>query len=239
MVIREKFQKIKEKDLDQRGELYMLNVEVQERKVPESIHALLNGYKIIFEEPKQMPPKRNHDHAIVLQLGTQPVNLRPYRYPYHKNVEIEKQVASSIIQASRSPFDSSCLLVKKKDGSWRLCIDYKQLNVATVKNKFPIHVVEDLLDELAGAAYFSKIDLRSGYWHIRVKEEDIFKTAFRTYHSHFEFKVIPFGLTNVPATFQALMNKLFGPYLRKFVLVFFVGCIAIDQIHNENGDLMV
>jgi len=222
------------------SQLSFFSVENKEQPhIPSDLQELLESFSDLFQEPTALPPSRgSFDHKIPLKEGTSPINIRPYRYPLrHKDIIealVEEMQAKGVIQCSSSPFASPVVLVGKKDGTWRLCVDYRELNKNTVKDKFPIPVIEELLDELASTSIYSKIDLRAGYHQVRMHVNDIPKTAFKTHSGHYEFLVMPFEKTNAPATFQALMNEIFRPYLRKFVLVFFDDILIYSTTLQEH-----
>jgi hypothetical protein len=172
---------------------------------PEIKRILDKHQKVFGPIPPGVPPDRGFEHIIELEAGAKTVITTPYRHPKKYKDEIEKTIKELLdmghIRPSSSPFSSSVVLVKKKDGMMRMCIDFQALNKKTIKNRHPIPRIDELLDELHGAIYFKKIDLRLGYHQIKMREEDISKIAFRCHYSHYEFLVIPFGLTNAPATF--------------------------------------
>jgi hypothetical protein len=152
--------------------------------------------------------------------------------------EIKRQLTEllekGLIRPSKSPFGAPVLLVKKKDGSLRMCVHYRALNKITIKNGYPLPLIDELLDQLHGAKYFSKLDLRAGYHQVRIAEEDVPKTAFKTRYGHYEYLVMPFGLTNAPATFMAAMNDLFKDYLDDFVIIYLDDILVFSKTAVEH-----
>ena len=190
------------------------------------------------ELPAGLPPSREVDHRIELIPGAVPPSRPTFRLSEKELIELKVQLEeltkSGFIQSSKSPFGAPILFVKKKDGTMRMCVDYRALNNVTIKNSYALPRVDELFDRLQGARYFSKIDLRSGYHQIRIVPGDVPKTAFRTRYGHFEFLVLPFGLTNAPGTFMHLMHETFRPFLDDFVLVFLDDILIYSKTLEEH-----
>ncbi|KAJ9539016.1 hypothetical protein OSB04_031749 [Centaurea solstitialis] len=195
-----------------------------EEKTIQDIPVVREFPEVFPEELPGLPPPRQVEFHIDLVPGAGRIAKSPYRLAPSEMQELSNQLQELLdkgfIRPSSSPWGAPVLFVKKKDGSFRMCIDYRELNKITIKNRYPLPRIDDLFDQLQGATYFSKIDLRSGYHQMRVREEDIAKTTFRTRYGHYEFLVMPFGLTNAPAVFMDLMNRVCRPYLDKLVIVF-------------------
>ncbi|KAJ9538003.1 hypothetical protein OSB04_030736 [Centaurea solstitialis] len=212
----------------------------KEKKGVSDVPIVKDFPEVFPEDLTGLPPDRQIEFRIELTPGASPIARAPYRLAPSEMKEMMSQLQELLdkgfIRPSMSPWGAPVLFVKKKDGSMRMCIDYRELNKVTIKNKYPLPRIDDLFDQLQGATYFSKIDLRSGYHQLKVRDEDIPKTAFRTRYGHYEFLVMPFGLTNAPAAFMDLMNRVCQPYLDKFVIVFIDDILIYSKTEEEHGN---
>ena len=216
------------------------SISTNNKTIDHDIELLLSKYKDVFPDdlPIGLPPSRSIDHKIDIIPGSSIPSLSTYRMSPTELDELKKHlndlVSHGFIRVSKSPFGAPVLFVKKKDGSIRMCVDYRALNKITIKNKYPLPRVDELFDRLLGAKYFSKIDLRSGYHQVRIADEDVHKTAFRTRYGHYEFLVLPFGLTNAPATFMNMMQNIFKDQLDNSVIVFLDDILIYSKNKNDH-----
>ena len=197
---------------------------------------------VFLEDLLGLPPERVVEFTIDLVPDSRPISIPPYRLDPLELKELYTQLQElaekGFIRPSSSPWGAPVLFVKKKDGTMRLCIDYRQLNKVTVRNNYPLPRIDDLFDQLGGAGIFSKIDLRSGYHQMRIKDSDIPKSAFRTRYGHYEFLVMPFGLTNAPAAFMDLMNRVFKQFLDQFIIVFIDDILIYSQTAEQHEEAL-
>ncbi|KAL4032651.1 hypothetical protein IC575_005732 [Cucumis melo] len=216
-------------------------VDTREVDVSLSSEPVVRDYPDVFpEELPGLPPHREVEFAIDLEPGTVPISRAPYRMAPAElkelKVQLQELLDKGFIRPSVSPWGAPVLFIKKKDGSMRLCIDYRELNKVTVKNKYPLPRIDDLFDQLQGATVFSKIDLWSGYHQLRIKDGDVPKTAFRSTYGHYEFIVMSFGLTNAPTVFMDLMNRVFREFLDTFVIVFIDDILIYSKTEAEHEE---
>ena len=231
------------KEIEERATRYMIVAQGEKKSSEEKIRSIpvVDEYADVFlDEIPELPPSRDIDFSIDIIPGVGLVSAAPYRMAPAELVELKRQIEDLLekkfIRPSASSWGAPVLLVKKKDGSSRLCVDYRQLNKLTIKNKYPLLRIDDLLDQLRGAAVFSKIDLRSRYHQILVKPEDVQKTTFRSRYGHYEYVVMPFGVTNAPTVFMDYMNQIFRPYLDRFVVVFIDDILIYSKNKEEYAD---
>ncbi|CAA0816696.1 Uncharacterized mitochondrial protein AtMg00860, partial [Striga hermonthica] len=219
--------------------VFMVSKDDSERS-PERVSIVCEYLDVFPDELPGGPPDRQVEFTIDLVPGAGPVSKAPYRMAPKELQELKAQIQELLnlgfIGPSVSPWGAPVLFVKKKDGSMRMCIDYRELNALIVKNKYPLPHIEDLFDQLRGASIFSKIDLRSGYHQLKIRESDISKTAFRTRYGHYEFVVMPFRLSNAPAVFMDLMNRVFHPFLDQFVIVFIDDILVYSQSIDQHKE---
>jgi hypothetical protein len=205
-----------------------------------SLQSLLDEFKDVFpgELPEGMPPDRNIVHPIPLVADAKPSYRPMYRLSPEEKAECESQVKDllerGLIQPISSPWGAPVLFVPKPNGKLRMCCDFRLLNKQTVKNKYPLPRIDDLLDVLHGKKVFSSLDLQSGYWQIALSPEDMRKTAFNTHFGHYEYKVMCFGLSNAHATFQSLMNDIFKEEIGKFVVIYLDDILIFSDTPEEH-----
>nr|AAC26240.1 contains similarity to reverse transcriptases (PFam: rvt.hmm, score: 116.22) [Arabidopsis thaliana] len=229
-----------EKMIEKGCEAYLMTISMPESvgQVAVSDIRVVQEFEDVFQSLQELPPSRSDPFTIELEPGTASLSKAPYRMAPAEMAELKKQLEDFLgkrfIRPSTSPWRAPMLFMKKKDGSFRLCIDYRGLNQVTVKNKYPLPRIDELLDQLRGATCFSKIDLTSDYHQIPIAEADVRKTAFRTRYGHFEFVVMPFGLTNAPAAFMRLMNSVFQEFLDEFVIIFIDDILVYSKSPEEH-----
>jgi hypothetical protein len=209
-----------------------------EARPTDGIHVVSEFSDVFPDDLPGMPPDHEIEFSIDLLPGTAPIAKRPYRMAPVEHEEVKKTIdellAKGYIRRSFSPWAFPIFLVEKKDGAKRMCVDYRDLNAVTIKNKHPLPRIEDLFDQLQGACVFSKIDLRSGYHQLKIHLEDIPKTAFTCKYGLYEYTVMSFGLTNAPAFFMDLMNKVFMDYLDTFVVIFIDDILVYSKSEAEH-----
>ncbi|KAJ9558259.1 LOW QUALITY PROTEIN: hypothetical protein OSB04_012873 [Centaurea solstitialis] len=221
--------------------VYLISVrEETKKKTVDDVPVVCEFPDVFPEDLPGIPPERQVEFRIDLIPGAAPVAKTPYRLAAPEMQELSNQLEELLekgfIRPSSSPWGAPILFVKKKDGSMRMCIDYRELNKLTVKKRYPLPRIDDIFDQLHGAAWFSKIDLRSGYHQLKVREEDVHKTAFRSRYGHYEFVVMPFGLTNAPAAFMDLMNRVCRPLLDRSVIVFIDDILIYSKTKEDYVD---